>query len=973
MARTSGSLDRSLVHGLAWTGGVRWMAQLLSWGITIAVARILSPADYGLAGMAALWTGFTQLLCEAGLAASLLRRRDNDAEALAQLGGFAALLGVGCTLLSFLVARPISWAFGEPAVRGVVMVSGLGFLARGAQVLPRGLLAKRLDFRRLALIDGLEALTLSGATLVLALFGAGVWSLVVGGLVGGATGALLSFSWSPHRLAWPRELRRIASDVSFGSKVLGSQLAWYVYNNSDFAAVGRVLGAGPLGLYTLGWTLANVPVDRVSSLISRVTPAYIAAVSDDRPELRRYLLLLSEGLALFTFPACVGLALVANELVRTLLGPGWAGAVAPLRFLALVAAGRSLFVLAAPILNFTGQVDRNLRFSLLLALVLPPSFLLAAHWGITAVAAAWGVVYPLIAIGTLFTPALRAVGLRWRDYLGALRVPALATLVMTAAVLLVGRGSATLASPLARLVVEALTGAVVYTAMVLLLAHPRIRLVVAMLRGTLPPMEQERSAPAGPVPSRPRLVVVSYHFPPDPAVGGLRWSRLVRYAVQRGWSVEVIARDTGELPRLDAASARDLPDDVTVHRIPTPDLPIAASVDRIWSLLRPLRPPRDRPLAGHGPAADAPGSIGAAELRWRPRSVRDLARAYFAWLDHRRGVAWGRRAARIVRRCRDQGEIAALVSCGPPHTTHEMLRREAEQAGIPLVLDLRDPWSLLQRMPEATASPLWLALARREERRAVGAAALVVTCTEEHRDALRQVHPEAAARIITVRNGCDEPPAPPPRPRERFVVAYAGSVYIDRDPSPLFRAASRLIAALGLTPAEFAVEFMGEVAEYNGRPLTALAEEAGIGRHFRAHGARTRSEAAQFIAGASLLVLLPQDSDLAIPAKLFEYARCHASVLALVSATSATGNLLRGSTADVIAPDREAELFEALHRRFQAHQRGEIPPPLAADLRFHRGPQAAILFDALATVIRPPRTPVPEITPSWSVAAQSPK
>jgi hypothetical protein len=96
-------------------------------------------------------------------------------------------------------------------------------------------------------------------------------------------------------------------------------------------------------------------------------------------------------------------------------------------------------------------------------------------------------------------------------------------------------------------------------------------------------------------------------------------------------------------------------------------------------------------------------------------------------------------------------------------------------------------------------------------------------------------------------------------------------------------------------------------------------------------------------------------------------------VLALVSATSATGNLLRGSTADVIAPDREAELFEALHRRFQAHQRGEIPPPLAADLRFHRGPQAAILFDALATVIRPPRTPVPEITPSWSVAAQSPK
>src|ERR1043165_1189020 len=90
MARHSGSLARSRVHGRGWTGGVRWVAQLLSWGITIAVARILSPADYGLAGMAALWTGFTQLLCEAGLAASPLRRRDNDAEALAQLGGVSA-------------------------------------------------------------------------------------------------------------------------------------------------------------------------------------------------------------------------------------------------------------------------------------------------------------------------------------------------------------------------------------------------------------------------------------------------------------------------------------------------------------------------------------------------------------------------------------------------------------------------------------------------------------------------------------------------------------------------------------------------------------------------------------------------------------------------------------------------------------------------------------------------------------------
>jgi PST family polysaccharide transporter len=350
------------------------------------------------------------------------------------------------------------------------------------------------------LIDGIEAMALSTATLTLALLGAGVWALVVGGLVGGAVGAALSFRWGPHRLAWPRDFRRIAEDVIFGGKVLGSQLAWYLYNNADFAAVGRVLGAGPLGLYTLGWTLANVPVDRVSGLLTRVTPAYFAALSDDRPELRRYLLLLTEGLALFTFPACVGLALVADDLVYALLGTGWAPAVGPLRILALIAAGRSLFVLAAPILNFTGQVDRNLRFSVLLALLLPPSFAIAAHWGISAVAAVWGVVYPVIAIRSLFAPALRAVGLGWRTYLGALRTPALATLVMTVVVLAISRADGVLSSRLGRPVVEAAFGAVAYTGVVLLLARERIRGVLGMLRGTIPPLPTDRPPPPASTP-----------------------------------------------------------------------------------------------------------------------------------------------------------------------------------------------------------------------------------------------------------------------------------------------------------------------------------------------------------------------------------------------------------------------------------------------------------------------------------------
>src|SRR5688572_3769673 len=413
MVSERGALDRSLVRGLAWTGGVRWIGQMVSWAITIVVARLLTPGDYGLAGMAAVYTGFALLLCEAGLTAALLRRGDSDTVAQAQLGGFAALLGVACCLISVLVAFPLARFFGEPAVRDLVIVSSFGFIPRGLQVLPRGILARNLDFRRLAWIDGLESLALAFATLTLALSGAGVWSLIFGSFSGAVVGAIASFAWCPQRLAWPREFRRIASDVIFGGKVLGAQLAWYFYSNADFAVVGWLLGPGTLGAYTIAWTIANMPVDRVSSLASRVTPAYFAALRDDRNELRRYLTALTEGLALITFPACIGLSLVAEDLVHVVLGPAWSAAVVPLQLLSLVAATRAIFVLVPPILVFTGQVDRNLRFSVTCALVLPVAFTLAARWGAMGVALSWVLVYPLYAGVALFRHALRAVDLPW--------------------------------------------------------------------------------------------------------------------------------------------------------------------------------------------------------------------------------------------------------------------------------------------------------------------------------------------------------------------------------------------------------------------------------------------------------------------------------------------------------------------------------------------------------------------------------
>jgi glycosyltransferase involved in cell wall biosynthesis len=292
----------------------------------------------------------------------------------------------------------------------------------------------------------------------------------------------------------------------------------------------------------------------------------------------------------------------------------------------------------------------------------------------------------------------------------------------------------------------------------------------------------------------------------------------------------------------------------------------------------------------------------------------------------------------------------AIVSCGPPHFVHRAAASIARDSGLPFVMDMRDPWSLIQRLPEPLASPVTLALAARGERRAVTCASLVVMNTEPARDAMRLCYPGAAERIIAVPNGHDDDPVPVLDRDSRFVVGYAGTIYLDRNPRTLFRAAAEFVRRTGVRPEAFSVEFMGDVASLDGVPLDQIACEEGVGEFVRIHAAVPRREALEFLARASMLVVLPQDSDMAIPAKVFEYMRFPAWLLVFAASTSATAQLLDGVDAHVIAPDDVDGIASALEARFRDHMRGVQATPLAAHAYLGRRARAATLFGALETV-----------------------
>lgn len=441
---------------------------------------------------------------------------------------------------------------------------------------------------------------------------------------------------------------------------------------------------------------------------------------------------------------------------------------------------------------------------------------------------------------------------------------------------------------------------------------------------------------AGEAPAH-RLLLISYHFPPGTAIGALRWQKLASLAAERGWCLDVITADPDELPARDEARLKELPAGTRVFGVGTPE-PGWIRAER-W-----LRRPRSRPIGAETLPAVPAGSPTRAP---RASFVRTLARGAEALRWYARDGSWARAAGRVAAELVRERPYLACVTCGPPHMAHDAGRRLCRRGQLPFVMDLRDPWSLVERLADSMASPVWYALARGYERRAVAAASLVVMNTEPAARAMRARYPAAAGRIIAAPNGYDEEAVPTVPHGRTFVIAYAGTVYLDRDPRPLLRAAARVIRERHLTPDDLRIEFMGEA---EAMALERMAAEEGVEGYVRRYPQGTRRAALEFMARASMLVSLYQDSHCAIPSKVYEYMLFDAWLLALADPGSATAELLLDTDAHVARPSDLDGIAAVIERRYAEHAAGLRPRRLATNPRLSRRAQAAALFDAIARV-----------------------
>ena len=388
------TVERQALAGLKWVAIAKLSSQIISWAATLLVMRLLVPADYGLMAMVTVVIAVLTNVAELGIGAAVIQAPKVSSEELAKISGLILLTSIAAFVLLVLGAPLISWIYGVERLTLLIQVAASQFLISGIATLPQALAQRTFEFRRLAGIELGSVLASSFATLGLAWYGAGVWSLVLGSLTGAAvrtlmlaTGGLVRPSF---RLAGVRKFLAVGGAVMFG------RLTWQIVYQSDVLIGARRLGVTEIGAYSVALQLATLPMQRIMSVLNQVALPAVARLQDDTERLRQRLVEASRLLAAVSVPMMWGISAIAPELVRVVLGQKWGDAVFPLQAISLIVPLRMISATFSTATLGIGRAGLDFRNNVVTAIVLPSAFFAGTFWGVDGLAASWLAAIPLV-------------------------------------------------------------------------------------------------------------------------------------------------------------------------------------------------------------------------------------------------------------------------------------------------------------------------------------------------------------------------------------------------------------------------------------------------------------------------------------------------------------------------------------------------------------------------------------------------
>ena len=431
------NLTKSTLFGLAWQYTAFFSEAFLQLMVLAILARLLSPEDFGIVGLAMVIVGFAELFSQMGVGPALIQRSELTAVHIRVGFTISILLSLLLTLILIAASPWVAVFFRNDQITSVFSVISLNFFFSGFGVVAESLLKRDLQFKKLMwsrVGSYFFGYALIGITL--AWLGYGVWTLVGATLGQSLLKSVMLLFLKPHPIIPSLSRREMRELLVFGGGFTLARFLNYSANQGDYFVVGRVMGPQALGVYSRAYQLMMLPAKYFGQVLSVVLFPVMAKLQDKREQLTKTYLIGIAMIALVSAPLGALMVTTAPEIVKVLLGPKWSETIIPFQILALGVLPRGVYKIDDALARALGAMYRRSVRDAIYATAVVLGTVIGLRWGLSGVA-----VGVLCAVTLNYILALRMsmklLDCSWPEIIKALSPALYATIVVASVAMFV--------------------------------------------------------------------------------------------------------------------------------------------------------------------------------------------------------------------------------------------------------------------------------------------------------------------------------------------------------------------------------------------------------------------------------------------------------------------------------------------------------------------------------------------------------
>lgn len=341
--------------------GSKIVSVVVQLGITMVLARLLTPEEYGTVAILTAFSGLFSVFADAGISTAIAQFQDLTEDDYERLFFVSLLLGIGLAVAFFVLSIGIAWFYGDSIYVPLGAVMTLSVLFNALNMVPNGVLIKERKFSLIGVRLVVCTAVVGALVIVLALLGLGAFAIVLQSVLTALFVLIWNLAGSHLKMSFG-DVRPVLSKVGrFSAYQLGSDAIVWLSGNADSLLVGKMFGEGALGYYNKAYNLYGYPTNILAAPITSTLIPFLAPLQNDVDALRRKYLGVARKVSFIVALCTAWMSVCAEEIILIMYSETWAPAIPLLQVLSLAIYARGVNSVHAPLLSATGRSDLLMR------------------------------------------------------------------------------------------------------------------------------------------------------------------------------------------------------------------------------------------------------------------------------------------------------------------------------------------------------------------------------------------------------------------------------------------------------------------------------------------------------------------------------------------------------------------------------------------------------------------------------------